>query len=235
MPCVNPECPFDASKKNECAPAGPHECCLVFDSVKQVRFSKGDTIFSQNEASCCVYALSSGIVKLCDVSHSGHEQIVGLASPHRLMIGLRSLSRPVYSVSAIAQTDVTACKIRKRSLVTAMSHDPEVAIRLIEALNCLLDLSRELTRVGEHHGARSKIAAFITLLMPHLNGGGRYLDFPFSRAEMAGLLGLTEETVCRQMAELRRERVLYAPRGRIEILDWNALQDAANEVHAITA
>ena len=54
-------------------------------------------------------------------------------------------------------------------------------------------------------------------------------------AERNPCLGLTEETVCRQMAELRRERVLYAPRGRIEILDWNALQDAANEVHAITA
>lgn len=235
MPCVNPECPFDGSKRAKCAPSGPHEHCLVFDSVKQVRFSKGDTIFSQNEASCCVYALSSGIVKLCDVSHSGHEQIVGFATPHRLMIGLRSLSRPVYSVTAIALTDIRACKIRKRALLSAMSKDPEVGIRLIDALNSQLDMSRELMRVAEHHGAKTKIAAFLTLLVPQLNGGGTCTEFPFSRSEIAGLLGLTEETVCRHMAAMRREGLLYAPRGMIEIRNWDALCAVADEVLPKTA
>lgn len=235
MPCVNSECPFDASNGAKCAPSGPQECCLVFDSVKQVRFSKGDTLFSQNERSCCVYALSSGTVKLCDVSPSGHEQIVGLASPHRLMLGLRSLSRPVYSVTAIALTDVAACKIRKRSLLAAMARDPEVGIRLIDALNSQLDMGRELMRVTEHHGARRKIASFLTLVVPQLNGGGKRVEFPFSRSEMAGLLSLTEETVCRQMAAFRREGLLYAPRGMIEIRDWSALRAVADEISSKAA
>ena len=223
MACVNIECPFDTSQGATCAPAGPHECCLVFDSVKQVRFSKGDTLFSQNDPSCCVYALTSGMVKLCDVSPSGNEQIVGLASPHRLMVGLRSLSRDVYSVTATALTDVRACKIRKRSLLSAMSRDPEVGIRLIDAINAQLDMGRELMRVSEHHGAKAKIASFLTLVVPQLANGSKKVEFPFSRCEMAGLLGLSEETVCRQMASLRRHGILYAPRGKIEIRDWDAL------------
>ena len=230
MTCVNKECPFCASKSAKRKPTCPQQCCLVFDSVKQVRFAKGETLFSQGEASCCVYALSKGIVKLCDVSHGGDEQIVGFASPHRLMVGLRSLSRTVYSVTAIAETDVEACKIRKRSLLAAMSQDPEVGIRLIDALNSQLDMSRALMRVAEHHGAKTKIAAFLCLLVPQLNGGGHNVEFPFSRAEIAGLLGLTEETVCRHMAALRREEILYAPRGRIEIRNWDRLHAAAEEI-----
>ena len=235
MTCVNKECPFDASKSAECKPTCPNECCLVFDSVKQVRFTKGATLFSQGDASCCVYALSKGVVKLCDVSKSGHEQIVGFASPHRLMVGLRSLSRTVYSVTAIAETDVEACKIRKRSLLAAMSQDPEVGIRLIDVINSQLDMSRELMRVTEHHGAKAKIAAFLCLLVPQLNGGGHNVEFPFSRSEMAGLLGLTEETVCRQMAAFRRDEILYAPRGRIEIRNWDRLQAMAEEINLPTA
>jgi CRP/FNR family transcriptional regulator len=230
MACVNKECPFDASKSAKCERTYPKECCLVFDSVKQVRFAKGETLFSQGDASCCVYALNKGIVKLCDVSHDGREQIVGFASPHKLMVGLRSLSRPVYSVTAIAETDVAACKIRKRSLLAAMSQDPEVGIRLIDALNSQLDMSRALMRVTEHHGAKTKIAAFLCLLVPQLNGGGHKVEFPFSRSEMAGLLGLTEETVCRQMAALRRDGILYAPRGKIEIRNWDRLQAVADEI-----
>lgn len=229
MTCRNTECPFCTSKSAECKEACPVECCLVFDSVKQVRFAKGETLFSQGDTSCCVYALSKGIVKLCDVSHGGDEQIVGFASPHRLMVGLRSLSLPAYSVTAIAETDVEACKIRKRSLLAAMARDPEVGIRLIDALNSQLDMSRALMRVTEHHGAQAKIAAFLCLMVPQLNGGGYSVDFPFSRSEMAGLLGLTEETVCRHMAALRRDEILYAPRGRIEVRSWDRLKAVAEE------
>lgn len=230
MNCVNKECPFDASKSAKCKPTDLREDCLVFDSVKQVRFAKGEVLFSQGDTSCCVYALNKGIVKLCDVSHSGDEQIVGFASPHRLMVGLRSLSKPVYSVTAIAESDVSACKIRKRSLLTAMSQDPEVGIRLIDALNSQLDMSRALMRVTERHGAKAKIAAFLCLLIPQLNGGSHSVEFPFSRSEMAGMLGLTEETVCRQMAAMRRDGILFAPRGKIEIHNWNRLQAVADEL-----
>ena len=228
MACINKECPFSKSRKGKAEPSNPQTCCLVFDSVKQTRFSKGDTLFSQNETSCCVYALSSGIVKLCDVSPSGEEQIVGFASRHKLMIGLRSLSRDVYSVTAVALTDVTACKIRKRSLLGAVSREPMVGLRLIDALNNQLDMSRELMRVTEHHGAKSKIAAFLCLFVPQLNGGGERVEFPFSRAEIARLLSLSEETVCRQMAELRRDGILYAPRGAIEIHNWHKLEALAD-------
>ncbi|HNP62644.1 MAG TPA: helix-turn-helix domain-containing protein [Woeseiaceae bacterium] len=50
-----------------------------------------------------------------------------------------------------------------------------------------------------------------------------------NRGEIADLLGLSEETVCRQMAKLKRRGVLYAPRGRTEILDWEQLNAVANE------
>lgn len=235
MACVNKECPFDTSGDLACEPAGCANCCLVFDSVKQVQFSRGETLFSQNESSCCVYALTSGMVKLCDVSPSGHEQIVGFASRHKLMVGLRSLSRDFYSVTAIALTDVKACKIRKRSLLSAVSREPEVGIRLINALNAQLDMSRELMRVTEHHGAKSKIAAFLSLVVPQLNGGDQPVVFPFSRSEMGGLLSLSEETVCRQMANLKRNGILNAPRGSIEILDWGGLQAIADETGTVRA
>jgi CRP/FNR family transcriptional regulator len=235
MTCANKECPFFVKPKGNGGTSAREAHCLVCDSVKQSRFSKGDIMFSQNEPSCCVYALTSGIVKLCDVSPSGDEQIVGFACPHKLMVGLRSLSKDTYSDSAIAETDVTACKIRKRALLAAVGRKPEIAIRLIDAINSQLSMSRELMRVTERHGAKAKIAAFLVLVVPQLNGGGTRVEFPFSRSEMAGLLSLSEETVCRQMADMRREGILYAPRGSIEIRDWDRLRAIADEAEVAAA
>jgi CRP/FNR family transcriptional regulator len=229
MTCANKECPFFVKPIGNGGRSNKKEQCLVCDSVKQVSFSKGDILFSQNDPSCCVYALTSGVVKLCDVSTSGDEQIVGFSSPHKLMVGLRSLSKDTYSDSAVAETDVTACKIRKRALLTAVADEPQVAIRLIDAINSQLSMSRELMRVTEHHGAKAKIAAFLVLVVPQLNGGGSRVEFPFSRSEMAGLLSLSEETVCRQMAAMRRDGILYAPRGHMEIKNWDRLRDIADE------
>ncbi len=55
----------------------------------------------------------------------------------------------------------------------------------------------------------------------------RELNLPLSRLEMAAMLGLTEETVSRVMAELRREAIIEASRGHVEILDHGRLQNLA--------
>ena len=57
--------------------------------------------------------------------------------------------------------------------------------------------------------------------------GNRDLQLPFSRLEIASLLGLSEETVCRLMASMRRAGVIHAPRGKIEVRDWDFLQAMA--------
>ena len=47
--------------------------------------------------------------------------------------------------------------------------------------------------------------------------------------ELAEMLGLTEETICRVIAELRRTGIIEAPRGKIIVLDRERLQNIADE------
>jgi CRP/FNR family transcriptional regulator len=235
MTCESYECPFYAVPSSNGDSPDPELSCLVSESVKQVRFAKGEILFSQDQPSCCVYAITSGVVKIFTVTPHGHEQIVGFANRHRLMVGLQSLSNDAYADSAIAETAVTACKIRKRSLLAAVVNDPEITFRLIAALNSQIAMSRALVRVAEHHGAAAKVAALIMLLCPAVEKGRVEYSLPLSRSEMGHLLGLSEETVCRQMAKMKRDGLFYAPRGRIEIQDWEGLKSVADEVAHVSA
>jgi len=49
---------------------------------------------------------------------------------------------------------------------------------------------------------------------------------------MASLLGLSEETVCRLMAEMQRAGAIRAPRGRIKVCDWNKLEAISEGTHS---
>jgi CRP/FNR family transcriptional regulator len=229
MTCRNCSCPFSNVESGNGSARLARVDCLVTDAVKQVRFRNGDILFSAGEPSSSLYSVTSGLVKITCHTSDGREQIVGLSSPRSLLAGLQSINDECYEYSAVAATDVTACMIRHRSLLRSIEKDRDVAVRVIQAMNAQLAHSRCLMKVMGHKCAAAKLASFILLLIPESEHDHQRFTLPFSRGDIAGLLGLSEETVCRQMAKMRRRGILYAPRGKIEVHDWHLLQAIARE------
>ena len=190
---------------------------------QRVTFRKGEVLFLQGQSSSSLFSLTEGMVKICSHTADGREQIVGLSTPGNLLVGLQSINDNRYAYTGVAETAVTACKVNHRALLSCVRKRGEVALRLLDALNAQLAHSRALMEVMGHKCAAAKIASFILLMTPRSQHGNCRFALPFSRLEMASLLGLREETVCRLMASMKREGAIYAPRGKIEIRDWRKL------------
>lgn len=233
MSCSNCHCPFYLFQVDDGLVADAIRDCVVNESVHEVGFEHGEVLFTQGQASSNLYSLTAGMVKICTHTADGREQIVGLSCPSNLLVGLQSLNEDRYAYTAVAATPVTACRINHHALLARVRDEGDIAIRLIEAINAQLAHSRALMEVLGHRCAASKIASFILLMTPKStngNGSGRCnIAMPFSRVEMAGLLGLSEETVCRSMAMMKRMGAIYAPRGHVEIRDWDRLHAIADE------
>jgi len=229
MTCGNCDCPFHELQEEKSPFSSGEFQCMITDAVKQVSFAKGEILYAQGESSNALYSLSSGLVKITSHSEDGREQIVGISSPGKLLAGLQSINDKSYEYTAIAETDVNACKIKHRALLSFARSHGDIAIRLIGSSNAQLAHTRSLMKVMGHKCSAAKIASFISLIIPKSEHGNRRFTLPFSRGEIASLLGLSEETVCRQMAKMKRRGILYAPRGKIEILDWERLQLVADE------
>lgn len=229
MTCENCLCPFHELPDKDNPFCDPAVRCMITDAVKTVRFEKGDVLFNKGQSSSHLYALTAGIVKISCTTSDGREQIIGISSAGNLLVGLQSINDESYEYSAIAATDGVACKISHRAMLTRMRERTDLSMSLVNALNAQLAHSRQLMRVMGHKCAAAKIASFISLMVPHQGRRNKHFKLPFSRMEMASMLGLSEETVCRQMAKLRRKGVIHAPRGRIEILDWKQLRTVAEE------
>ena len=207
---------------------------MIADAVLKAKFRKGQVLFLQGQSSSSLYSLASGMVKICTHTSDGREQIVGLSSPGNLLVGLQSINDERYAYSAAAATTVTACKIKHRILLEHVQDRGDLAMRLIDAVNAQLAHSRALIQVLSHKNAAAKIASFILLMTPKSQHGNCRFTLPFSRMDIASLLGLSEETVCRLMANMNRTGVIYAPRGNIEIRDWDRLRTMADGLPANT-
>lgn len=229
MSCSSCSCPFYEFQAEGGPLANADLDCVVDECVHFVEFDKEEVLFMQGQASSSLFALTEGMVKICTHTSDSREQIVGLSCPSNLLVGLQSLSDERYAYTAIAATPVKACRINHHALLGQVRDKPGIAIRLIEAVNAQLAHSRSLMEVMGHRCAASKIAAFIMLMVPKSTNGNGYVPMPFSRVEMAGLLGLSEETVCRSMAMMKRMGAIYAPRGHVEIRDWDRLHAIADE------
>ena len=228
MPCSNCDCPFQEIRALNGSDLSAELQCMLDDSVQRVIFRQGEILFMQGQPSACLFAVSDGMVKICTHNTDGREQIVGLSSPQSLLVGLQSLNDDRYAYSAIAASNVRACKINHRTLLERIRSKGDLAMRLIHAMNAQLAHSRALMEVLGHKCAASKIASFILLMTPKSTQGNGGFALPFSRLEIASLLGLSEETVCRLMASMKREGAIHAPRGRIEIRDWDRLHAIAD-------
>lgn len=153
----------------------------------------------------------SGTVKLTKLMPDGRQQIVGLQfSPDFLGRPFRRET----GVSAEAAGAVSLCSFPKPILENLAKESPELEHKLHEQALRELDEARDLMLMLGRMTATEKVATFLMLLVRHLDPEREdddtsiQFELPLKRADIADFLGLTIETVSRQLTKLRKAGVI---------------------------
>ena len=234
MSCENRDCPFYYTEFGDgpLSTPGGEARCQVAEARHSVTFRKRETLFLKGQPSSSLYSLSSGMVKICTHTPEGREQIIGLSHPGKLLVGLQSITEDHYIYSATAAMPVSACKIDHAKLLHIVRERGDVAMSLIRAMKAQLAHSRALMEVLGHRSSGARIASLLLLMVPKSQHDNTEFSLPFSRLEIANLLNMSEETVCRQMADMKRSGIIRSPRQFVAILDWDRLRTMADGVAA---
>jgi CRP/FNR family transcriptional regulator, anaerobic regulatory protein len=142
----------------------------------------------------------------------GARQMVGLLLPSDF-VGRPGRETAAYDVTAT--TDLLMCCFRKKPFEDLMRATPHIGQRLLEMTLDELDAAREWMLLLGRKTAREKIASLIAIIARrdaslHLRRvrSGLTFDLPLTREAMADYLGLTLETVSRQISALKRDGVI---------------------------
>lgn len=155
-----------------------------------------------------------GVVKLTKTMPDGRQQIVGLQfAPD--FTG-RPFSRES-ALSAEAATDTEICAIPKAALDRLVDNSPDLGRRLHSQALIELDEARDWMLTLGRKTAREKVASFLYLIATHIDPNKaevRRFELPLTRQDIGDFLGLTIETVSRQITKLRQEKVIHVESNR---------------------
>jgi CRP/FNR family transcriptional regulator len=159
----------------------------------------------------------SGVVKLTKTLPDGRQQIVGL------QFAPDFLGRPFRKESVInveATTDVSLCSFPKATMDKLIRDTPDLEHRLLQQTLNELDEARDWMVTLGRKTASEKVASFLLMIARHIDPGmdpharSTSFDLPLTRADIADFLGLTIETVSRQLTRLRADGVIVIENNR---------------------
>jgi CRP/FNR family transcriptional regulator len=203
----------------------------ALDAIKTYRdYAPGREILAAGEQWGLVGSVVRGVVKLTKTLADGRTQMVGLLFPGDF-VGHAMRARADYD--AVSATSVTLCLFQRKPFKQLIRDNPRLEHRMLEMTLNDLDAAREWLLLLGRKTAREKLASFLLMLgrrvAPPDNAGGEVqIDLPLTRAEIAEYLGLTIETVSRQMTKLRGDGVIAFESTRIlRLPDLSLLEEEA--------
>jgi CRP-like cAMP-binding protein len=193
----------------------------------KVRFARNTTIFNEGDEAAYTYKIVSGAVRLCKHTSNRRRQIADflLAGDY---FGFMQLG--TYSFTAEAVSDVVIIAYPQRQIEQLSNTMPSMSRRLLTLLSQrLLSMQDHLVMLGRQ-AAKERVASFLLLLAERSEAvQGEAFEVPMSRQDIADYLGLTIETVCRALGDLKRAQLIAIPNvHQIVISDWEALEAAAD-------
>ena len=196
---------------------------------RHVEVTRGETLFHAGDESFACATLISGALKISSFGEDGTERILSLVHPSGFV---GEMFAPVAHHDVIALTDSKLCVFGRGDYERAVERFPALGRALLRRSAEDLFETRAIIDLMSRRSAKAKVAGFLLAMARAASESPCHeaglFELPLSRVELAGVLGLTIETVSRQLGRLEKDRVL-AREGRrgIRLLDPGRLEALA--------
>lgn len=211
------ECPI--RHRAVCSRSEPDELVLLEKMKSYKTYEQGQTIVWAGDQMSFVGSVVKGVATLSQTMEDGRRQMVGLLLPSDF-VGRPGRNLAPFDV--VAATEVTLCRFQRAPFEKLLNTSPNIGPRLLQMTLDELDAAREWMLLLGRKTAREKIASLLAIFASrdaNLNfrttTGKVQFELPLSREAMADYLGLTLETVSRQMSALKREGVIVLESKRL--------------------
>jgi CRP/FNR family transcriptional regulator len=196
---------------------------------------RGETIIWAGDDSIVCANLLSGVLKLSAATSDGREQIVGLLYPADF-IGRPYTEEADFTVTALTEAEL--CVFPRKPFEGVLEDHARMERLLLQRTFAALAEARGRMLMLARSSAEEKVAGFLLGMADRAGSSGCRaseagpvtFDLPLTRGQVADVLGLTIETVSRQMTKLKTAGIIALPGVRaVTIRDRAALKARAGE------
>ncbi len=189
------------------------------------RFKDGDTIVREGEAGESLFVILEGNARIVVSSATGEEATVAHLGPGECIGEFAVLDGLPRSATAVATAPTSAICVTRDDFREWLTERPEAAFALLEEMS--LRLRRANQGLADHLflGLSQRLARrLVALAGTHGNqASGDGIRVRITQAELASMLGVTRESVNKELQAFANRGWISTARGAVIIHDLEAL------------
>jgi CRP-like cAMP-binding protein len=190
---------------------------------------RGSFLFYQHDPASALYIMQSGEMAIVLSSQDGREMIIDEVRPGDCFGEVSLLTSGERTAGARARENCRVLEIMARSFLIVLDAEPALARRMLEIATQRLFRSQRRESALAFLGAPARVAR-VLLEMDEADKRGPDKGFiTLSQEELAQRTGLARQTVSSSLGSWRQNDWLLTGRGRIMLLNRNALRRIAEE------
>ncbi len=179
------------------------------------RYQKGEIIFTPDTLTSKLYIVNKGKVKVYRLSDNGREQMIRILEPGDFLGELMLFKNTSSHGYAEALSNTDLCIIRKHDFDRLLLQRPSISLKLLEELSVRLENAENLIEQLGSYDVESRTASMLLDLSE--KQGSVSVVLPFSKGDLASLIGTSQETLSRKLSHLQ-ERGLIKLEGQRKII-----------------
>ncbi len=191
-------------------------------------YPAGAVIFQEGAPGDSLHIVIEGAIRIALLSPAGVEATVAVLGPGEFVGHLALLDGRPRSASAIASGKTRTLVVRRDDFLRWLSEHPAAALALLETLSLLLRRTDEVLADLAFLGLPQRLAKRLVDLATADLGQGESPTGPLvlrmTQRELASMLGVSRESVNKQLNTFAREGWLSLGRGTVTVLDFDALR-----------
>lgn len=193
----------------------------------------GELFFNEGDQAEAFFVLTSGRVKLTQLTPEGHQVVLRLIGPGDAFGGAGAFGDLTYPISAEAVEQAIALVWTSIAMRQVMEAEPRVTLNAVQFVAARLhDLQRRHRQLMTERVERRVARALLRLV--HDAGrrvdAGVEIDFPVSRQDIAEMTGTTLYTVSRLLSSWEDRGIVRSGRQRIVLTKPHALVALAEDL-----
>ena len=200
---------------------------------RRKRLMPGEVHAMQGDAASDFANVTEGVAKLVRGAEDGRTQIVGLLFPSDFIggqLGARKGAEEPHSIEAASEMEL--CLFPRGPFEKVLEKYPTLEHRLLQRTLSELQVAQDWMVLLGRKTAQERVASFLLHVITKYRNQGctptEAFDLPLGRGDIADFIGLTIETVSRQITKLKKDGIItFEGTKRIVAVDMDRLKDRA--------
>lgn len=186
-------------------------------------------LYDADETPKYAYFITSGIASIVTAMPDGATAEVGLIGQEGLVGSFHLLGPEQVTTDCFVQLEATALRIPLRQLETEFRTSEEIRDRVLEFVQSQALSLSQLAGCHRLHEAEERLARWLLMAQDRVQSD----ELNFTQEFLAMMLGSRRTTVTAVAAELQRKGLIEYRRGRVRILNREALEETACDCYQI--